>query len=118
MKRGLPKLWVPRPMRAFCPRVWALGAGAAQNSRTRTGGTAADHVQPIPVGRSWRTDVLRRQLNLDVPSRRGDGRGYPSGDIPMEQPTAFELAINLKTAKLLGITIPQSLMLRADRVIE
>jgi len=59
-------------------------------------------------------DLLRRGAAFVDKILRG---GQPA-DLPVEQPTRFELVVNLKTAKALGFTIPQSILVRADDVIQ
>jgi len=105
---------VPDPVVAsLAPRIWAFAA--------------TNRLPAIYGAKASIDDGGLMFYGIDFVEHVGNGaaryidkilKGAKPGDLPIEQPTKFELVINLKTAKALGLTIPPSLLLRADQVIE
>ena len=112
---GTPaKLWIDRaagprhqrPPQAHLAARYRLPAIHALSGATRDGGLMSYGVD-LP-------DVFRQAAAYADRILKGD----KPADLPVQLPTRFELAINLKTAKALGLTVPNSLMVSADEVIE
>jgi putative ABC transport system substrate-binding protein len=107
--------------------VLVLGSPVVYRERGRIGQLALRHRLPSAGSAAVARDsglLLGFGADLDALFRRAAEyvdkmlRGAKPADLPVEQPTKFQLVINLKTAKALGLTVPQSVLLRADEVIE
>jgi putative ABC transport system substrate-binding protein len=117
----------PAMARDHAQAVLVLGFGPYMAARRRIAELALKH--RLPTFFSWREHVEAGGLMSYGPDisdllRRAATyvdkilRGAKPADLPVEQAAKFELVINMKTAKALGLTIPQTLLLRADQVIE
>jgi putative tryptophan/tyrosine transport system substrate-binding protein len=71
--------------------------------------TAVCSPNGVDLGEAWRRAATYVDLIL---------RGTKPGDLPVQYPVKYEMVVNLKTAKALGLTVPQTILLRADEVIE
>ena len=113
--------------RARAGAVTVLGSGMFFNERRRLVALAAKNRLPAvyPVREFVEAGgLMTYAANLTEQFRRAAAyvdkilKGAKPADLPVEQPTKFELVINLKTAKALGLTIPQTLLQRADMIIQ
>jgi putative ABC transport system substrate-binding protein len=113
--------------RAHAQAVFVLGFGPYMAARQQVAELALQH--RLPTFFTWRDHVEAGGLMSYAPDLNDLARrsaiyvdkilkGAKPADLPVEQPTKFELVINLRTAKALGLTIPPSLLARADQVIE
>lgn len=107
--------------------LFVMDDGAMTEQRQRILGLAEKHRLPVvSIYRDFAKSggLIAYGPNLDVVYRRAAVyvdkliKGAPAPSLPVEQPVNFYLAVNLKTAKALGLTIPQSILVRADEIIE
>ena len=116
---------VARGRTAGAEAIFGLSSPALYDRRTTMNKLVRQYRLPWAVseGTLEETESLFMYAPIKPFVRAGDMavsilKGAKAGDIPMEQPTEFELVVNLKAAKALNISIPQSILLRANRVIE
>jgi hypothetical protein len=139
-KHRAARLWLPgNPAVCYRPRlpefIWGMSVDGAYIApgpfaylnRKRIADMALQHRVPtVSDTTEYAREGVLLSYALDVNHLLIRGaeyidkilRGTKPVDLPLEQPTKFELVINLKTAKALGLTIPESFLLRADEVIE
>jgi len=107
--------------------VIVISSSMFYDERTRIAKLAADSRVPTIYGLKEFADaggLMTYGIDVHESFRRAAGyvdkilKGAKPADLPVEQPTKFELVVNLKTAKALGLTIPQSILVRADEVIQ
>ena len=106
--------------------VLVVGSPVSYRERERIAQLAINHGLPMVGGPSGAEggNLISFGFNLNELFRRAAAyvdkilKGAKPADLPVEQPTKFELVINLKTARALGLTIPKDLLLRADEVIQ
>jgi putative ABC transport system substrate-binding protein len=107
--------------------LFVMDDGAMTEQRQKILELAAKHQLPVvSIYRDFAKSggLIAYGPNLDVVYRRAAVyvdkliKGTPAPSLPVEQPVNFYLAVNLKTAKALGLTIPQSILVRADEIIE